>query len=54
MLLGGGSNAYTEAEQTVFHFDCSPAALRGTRPYRFLIACLALAYRFALRFPYQF
>jgi nardilysin len=26
---GGGSNAYTEAEQTVFHFDVTPAALRG-------------------------
>jgi nardilysin len=26
---GGGSNAYTEAEQTVFHFDCAPSAFHG-------------------------
>ena len=26
---GGTSNAYTEAEQTVFHFDCAPLAFRG-------------------------
>ncbi len=26
---GGGSNAYTEAEQTVFHCDVRPGALRG-------------------------
>jgi nardilysin len=26
---GGSSNAYTEAEQTVFHFDCAPLAFHG-------------------------
>ena len=26
---GGSSNAYTDAEQTVFHCDCRPDALRG-------------------------
>lgn len=26
---GGGSNAYTEAEQTVFHCDVAPGSLRG-------------------------